>query len=125
MSSETGSEKRGKSMTAAIARIWRGCTLPGNADLYADYLHEHGVLKLQALGANAVQMLREDRKDESHFMVISWWPNRQAMVQWAGDDPTKIRHLPRDAELLIELPQAVQIMDLVSATGNFAGLGSF
>jgi heme-degrading monooxygenase HmoA len=95
-----------------IARIWRGRTRPERADLYEDYLHENGVKKLKALGATEVQMLREDRAGECHFVVISWWPDRSAMTSWAGDDPTRIRHLERDAELLMELPESVQVLDL-------------
>ena len=100
-------------MAQGIARIWRGRTLPEKADFYQAYLHENGVKKLKALGALEVQMLREDRAEECHFMVISWWPTREAMTSWAGDDPNRIRHLERDAELLMELPAAVQILDLV------------
>ncbi|MBB4067348.1 hypothetical protein [Gellertiella hungarica] len=95
-----------------IARIWRGRTLPERADVYQAYLYEHGVKKLKALGAREVQMLREDRLGECHFMVISWWPTRESMTSWAGEDPTRIRHLERDAELLIELPEAVQILEV-------------
>lgn len=101
--------------TNGIARIWRGRTLPENADIYANYLYQHGVKKLEALGARLVQMLREDRAEDSYFMVVSFWDTREAMTQWAGDDPTRIRHLDRDAELLIELPVSVQILDVFSA----------
>jgi heme-degrading monooxygenase HmoA len=95
-----------------IARIWRGRTTTANADFYQEYLYTKGVLKLKSLGATEVQMLREDQPQESHFMVISWWPERQAMTSWAGGDPNRIRHLERDAELLIELPESVQVCDV-------------
>lgn len=95
-----------------IARIWRGRTRSENADDYEVYLNENGVKKLKALGASEVQMLREDRPGECHFMVISWWPDRTSMTSWAGNDPARIRHLARDAELLIELPESVQVLDL-------------
>jgi heme-degrading monooxygenase HmoA len=97
-----------------IARIWRGRTTPANADAYARYLHEAGYPPLveTALG---VQMLREDREDESEFVTISWWESIEAMSSFAGDDPTKIHHLPRDAEFLIELPEAVQVLEVVDS----------
>ena len=101
-----------------IARIWRGRVLPENAEIYEDYLYEHGVKKLKALGASEVQMLREDREAECHFMVISWWPDRPSMTAWAGEDPTRIRHLERDRELLIELPESVQVLDVRHALGK-------
>lgn len=98
--------------TMQIARIWRGRTAPAVADEYSAYLYEHGVKKLESLGAQGVQMFREDRKDDSYFMVISFWENREAMTQWAGNDPNKIRHLPRDPEYLLEVPQSVQILQV-------------
>ena len=53
-----------------IARIWRGRTTSAKADAYARYLYEHGIRppEEKALG---VQMLREDRAEESEFVTIS------------------------------------------------------
>ena len=100
---------------ARIARIWRGCTARSRADEYERYLYEHGIRPLEekALG---VQLLREDREDESEFITISYWENVQAMSRFAGKDPTRIHHLERDAEFLLELPKAVQILRIVAQT---------
>lgn len=100
-----------------IARVWRGRTTAVKADEYAGYLYEHGIrpLEKKALG---VQMLREDRAAESEFVTISYWASVQAMSTFAGDDPTRIHHLERDAEFLIELPQAVQILHIVAGSGR-------
>ena len=95
-----------------IARIWRGRTRAADADVYQAYLYENGVRKLKALGASRVEMFRENRDGEAEFMVISWWPTREAMTAWAGEDPGRIRHLERDPELLIELPKVVQILEI-------------
>jgi heme-degrading monooxygenase HmoA len=99
-----------------IVRIWRGRTAPDKADEYTAYLHEHGIKKLEALGARAVQLFREDRDDDSQFMVITLWDTLEAMTQWAGTDPRRIRHLERDAELLLEMPDSVQILDVYANT---------
>jgi hypothetical protein len=100
-----------------IARIWRGRTTRQKADAYAAYLYEHGIrpLEQKALG---VQMMREDREAESEFVTISYWESVEAMSRFAGSDPTRIHHLDRDAEFLIELPKAVQILQLVSSHGR-------
>lgn len=102
-----------------VARIWRGRTTKANADEYHAYLAE-GVKTLgsKALG---VQMLREDRATETEFIVISYWESFEAMSRYSGSDASKIRHLPRDAELLIELPDRVQVLDIVSSAGNVGG----
>ncbi len=99
---------------AMVARIWRGRTARERADAYEPYLREVGVRPLEekALG---VQMFREDRDAESEFTTISYWESVEAMSRFAGPDPRRIHHLPRDAEFLIELPEAVQVMRIVMA----------
>jgi hypothetical protein len=97
-----------------VARIWRGRTRPESADAYAAYLAEVGIPPLVET-ALAVQLLREDRDAESEFVTISWWESVEAMSRFAGPDPTRIHHLPRDAELLIELPDRVQVLQVVAA----------
>lgn len=100
-------------MKPTIARIWRGRTTRARADEYQIYLYEHGIkpLEQKALG---VQLFREDRADESEFVTISYGESVEAMSRFAGKDPRRIHHLPRDAEFLIELPQGVQIVQIVS-----------
>jgi len=104
----------------AIARIWRGRTTAAKADEYHRYLHEHGIKPLaeKALG---VQMLREDRANESEFVTISYWESVEAMTRFAGDNPRRIHHLERDAEFLIELPGGVQILDIAASHGQTGG----
>ncbi|WP_028034226.1 antibiotic biosynthesis monooxygenase [Chelativorans sp. J32] len=101
----------------AIARIWRGRTTRDRADEYEAYLHEVGIKPLmeKALG---VQNLREDREDETEFMTISYWESVDAMSVFAGPDPTRIHHLPRDPEFLIELPRQVQILRILASNGR-------
>jgi heme-degrading monooxygenase HmoA len=109
-----------KELKPTIARIWRGRTRAAKADEYARYLYEHGIKPLEekALG---VQQLREDRGDESEFVTISYWENVDAMSRFAGPDPKRIHHLERDPEFLIELPESVQVLDIVSSSGNTGG----
>jgi hypothetical protein len=101
-----------------IARIWRGRTPRQRADEYARYLYEHGIKPLEekALG---VQLFREDRETESEFVTVSYWESVAAMSRFTGDDPRRIHHLERDAEFLIELPRAVQILDIVASSGRW------
>ena len=100
-----------------IARIWRGRTTRQRADEYESYILEVGIRPLmeKALG---VQNLREDREGESEFMTISYWESVEAMARFTGADPTKIHHLPRDEEFLIELPESVQVLRLLVSHGD-------
>ncbi|WP_342769083.1 hypothetical protein [Bosea caraganae] len=58
-------------------------------------------------------MFREDRDGESEFVTISYWESIEAMSRFAGPDPRRIHHLERDAEFLIELPEGVQVLEIV------------
>ncbi len=100
----------------AIARIWRGRTRRDRADEYETYNYEVGIKPLldHALG---VQTLREDRAEDTEFVTISYWENVEAMARFTGGDPTRIHHLDRDAEFLIELPQSVQVLTIRVSQG--------
>jgi heme-degrading monooxygenase HmoA len=103
-----------------IARIWRGRTRPERADEYEAYLYEVGIKPLieKAMG---VQNLREDRAHETEFITVSYWESVDAMSRFTGGDPTRIHHLERDAEFLIELPERVQILKIRVSHGNTGG----
>jgi len=91
-----------------IARIWRGRTRPEIADSYESYLKAEGIPPLEktALG---VQLLREDREHESWFTTISYWRDLDSMTAFTRGEPTKVHHLDRDPEFLIEMPESIQI----------------
>ena len=105
---------------ATIARIWRGRTRPEKADAYEAYNFDAGIKPLVAK-ALGVQTLREDRETETEFMTISYWESIEAMTRFTGGDPTRIHHLERDAEFLIELPQRVQILIILTSHGRTGG----
>jgi heme-degrading monooxygenase HmoA len=106
--------------TPAIARIWRGRTRPDRADEYEASNYDAGIKPLMEK-AMGVQTLREDRSNETEFVVISYWPSIEAMSAFAGQDPTRIHHLERDEEFLIELPESVQILRIMKSHGNTGG----
>ena len=101
----------------AIARIWRGRVRRERADEYEAYNYDVGIQPLieKALG---VQTFREDREHETEFMTISYWESVEAMSRFTGSDPTRIHHLDRDEEFLVELPKSVQILRLLKAHGR-------
>lgn len=103
-----------------IARVWRGRTRRERADEYEAYNYEAGIKPLieKALG---VQTLREDRADETEFVTISYWESIEAMSRFTGGDPTRIHHLERDPEFLIELPRSVQILEIRTSQGDTGG----
>ena len=103
-----------------IARIWRGRTTRERADEYEAYNYEVGIKPLieKAMG---VQALREDRANETEFITISYWESVEGMSRFTGGDPTRIHHLDRDPEFLIELPDRIQVLDIRFSHGNTGG----
>ena len=100
----------------ATMPTWRGRTSRERADEYERYNYEAGIVPLidKALG---VQTFREDRQDETEFMTISYWASVEAMAAFTGRDPTDVHHLERDAEFLLELPDSVQVLQLLTSHG--------
>src|ERR671915_577767 len=111
---------RDRASHPTIARIWRGRTRREVADEYEAYNYEAGIRPLieKAMG---VQTLREDRAAETEFITISYWENIEAMSRFTGGDPTRIHHLDRDSDFLIELPRGVQILRIRASYGNTGG----
>jgi hypothetical protein len=105
-----------------IARIWRGRTRRDRADEYEAYNYAVGIPPLieHALG---VHCLREDGDDETEFVTISYWESVEAMARFTGGDPLRVHHLPRDPELLIELPQRIQVLRIRASHGDTSGPG--
>ncbi len=101
----------------AIARIWRGRVRRERADDYETYNYDVGIKPLieKALG---VQTFREDRETETEFMTISYWESIEAISRFTGGDPTRIHHLDRDEEFLIEMPTSVQVLRLLKSHGR-------
>ena len=64
----------------------------------------------------AVQLLREDREHHTEFVTISYWESVPSMSRFAGPDPTRIHHLEKDPDYLLELPERVQILRILRAT---------
>jgi heme-degrading monooxygenase HmoA len=103
-----------------IERIWRGRTKRDRADEYEAYNYEVGIKPLikNALG---VQTFREDGAEETEFLTISFWESVEAMSRFTGGAPTRVHHLDRDGEFLIELPEQVQILEIRASHGDTGG----
>jgi hypothetical protein len=58
-------------------------------------------------------MFRNDKDDVSEFMVMSYWPSVESMSAWSTD-VRRVRALPEDEEFLLELPEFVDLYEMVS-----------
>jgi heme-degrading monooxygenase HmoA len=98
-----------------VARIWHGRVQRARGDEYQKYLYESGVKKLRQIPKNeGVLMLRSDSPGDSEFIVISLWPDRDAIHAYAGSDIEKVHSLPRDPEFLLEVEPKVKHFDVIA-----------
>lgn len=97
---------------AVVAREWKGRVAPARADEYHRYLLG-GVAKLRSVpGSLGVQVMRRGEAGAVEFTVVSYWESREAIKAYAGQDIEKPHHLPKDRELLLELPTRVLHYDV-------------
>jgi heme-degrading monooxygenase HmoA len=95
-----------------VAREWKGRVAPARADEYYQYLLG-GVTKIRSVaGSLGVEIMRRDEAGAVEYTVISYWESREAIKAYAGQDIEKPHHLPKDRELLIELPTRVLHYDV-------------
>ena len=95
-----------------VAREWRGRVAPARAEEYYQYLMG-GVAKFRSIRGNlGVQVMRRNEAGAVEFVVISYWESREAIKAYAGQDIEKPHHLPKDRELLLELPTRVVHYDV-------------
>lgn len=95
-----------------VAREWKGRVAPARADEYHQYLLG-GVAKLRTVpGSLGVQVMRREEAGAVEFTVISYWESREAIKAYAGQDIEKPHHLPKDREMLLELPTRVLHYDV-------------
>jgi heme-degrading monooxygenase HmoA len=107
-----GIRRPSDSPRAVVAREWRGRVAPARADDYHQYLLE-GVRKIRSVpGSLGVEVMRRDEAGAVEYVVISYWVSREAIKAYAGQDIEKPHHLPRDRELLLELPTRVLHYDV-------------
>ncbi len=70
-----------------IARVWKGWTLPENADAYEKLLREVVYPGLQSIaGYKGGYILRQDSKDESEFIAFNLFESLDAVKAFAGTE---------------------------------------
>lgn len=95
-----------------VAREWKGRVAPARAEEYYRYLIG-GVKKIRSVpGSLGVEIMRRDEAGAVEYTVISYWQSRESIKAYAGQDIEKPHHLPKDRELLLELPTRVLHYDV-------------
>ena len=92
-----------------IARIWRGVVAIEKAEAYFRYLTDFGFRDYQTYAGNrGIHLLRRTEETRMHFLLLSFWESRQAIVAYAGADIAKAHYYAYDLDCLIEPPLNVE-----------------
>src|SRR5260370_1320967 len=95
--------------TNTIARVWRGVVPIEKAEAYLRYLVDFGFRDYQTSSGNrAVHLLRRTEAARVHFLLLSFWSSRQAIMAYAGTDIEQAHYYPCDLECLIDPPSHVE-----------------
>jgi heme-degrading monooxygenase HmoA len=98
-----------------IARIWHGQTKVSDADSYLDYLFRSGIPAYRKTEGNkGAWVLRRIDGDTAHFITLSFWESRDAIVGFAGTDIEIAKYYREDERFLVELEPAVTHYELFS-----------
>lgn len=101
-----------------IARLWHGVVPSEKADDYAQYLAGFGLQDYQAVPGNrGVQVLRRSEGPHVHFLLVSLWSSREAIVAYAGPDIARAHYYPYDLECLIDPEPRVAHYEVVASAG--------
>lgn len=96
-----------------IARIWRGWTLPADADAYVEYLERTGMPAYRATPGNrGAFILRQPDGDRVEFLTLSFWDSLAAIRTFAGDPIDQAVFYPEDDRYLVERETTVQHYEL-------------
>ena len=96
-----------------IARIWHGSTKSSDSQTYLDYLFTSGIPAYRATPGNkGAWVLRRTEGDVAHFITLSFWESRDAIVAFAGADIEVARYFGEDKKYLLDFEPNVAHYEL-------------
>jgi heme-degrading monooxygenase HmoA len=98
-----------------IARMWRGAVRRDDADAYAEYIANTGMVAYRSTPGNqGAWMLRRDDGDRSEIVTFSLWDSADSIRAFAGDDIDQAVFYPEDDRFLVERDRTVRHYEVVA-----------
>jgi heme-degrading monooxygenase HmoA len=96
-----------------MARIWHGKTKASDAETYLEYLFKSGIPAYRSTTGNkGAWVLRRLDGDVAHFITLSYWESRDAIVAFAGPDIEVAKYYAEDKKYLLEFEPTVMHYEL-------------
>jgi len=92
-----------------VVRMWRGQTLPENADAYHRHVTETVFPALTRIaGHEGAFVLRRETEGRVEFLVVTLWQSMDAVRSFAGADAERAVIEPAARAVLVELDDFVR-----------------
>jgi len=86
-----------------ISRIWRGWTVPGEADAYEALLRTEvlpGIAGREIEGYLGAHLMRKDGTPDVEFVTVLWFDSLDSVRAFAGED-YEVAYVPPKARALL------------------------
>lgn len=99
-----------------IARIWHGMVPISKADEYVDLMRRIALPEYRATPGNrGAWCLHRTEGDVTHFEMLTFWHNADAIKGFAGDDYRLAKYYDFDSDYLIEMEPRVRHYDVLES----------
>ena len=86
-----------------ICRLWRGWTLPQNAEAYEQVVRGQVIPGIEARkipGFRHIDLMRRDLDEEVEFQTLMWFDSLDAIIAFVGKDYS-VSHVPPAARAVL------------------------
>ncbi len=91
-----------------IARIWHGMTKSSDAAAYLRFLQERALPDYRSVAGNrGASIFYRTEADRAHFLTLTLWESRAAIVAFAGENIDLAKYYPEDQNFLLEFERTV------------------
>jgi heme-degrading monooxygenase HmoA len=98
-----------------IARIWHGMVLTSKADEYLDRMRRVALPEyLATRGNRGAWCLYRREADVTHFEMLTFWDDTDAIKRFAGDDFSMAKYYDFDSDYLTEMEPHVRHYEVYS-----------
>lgn len=87
-----------------ICRLWRGWTLPENAESYERVVRGEVIPDIEAReipGFRHIDLMKRDLDGEVEFQTLMWFDSLDAITAFVGEDST-VSHVPEAARAVLK-----------------------
>jgi hypothetical protein len=100
-----------------IARIWHGMVPVSKADEYLRLMQTIALPEYRATHGNrGAWCLHRPEGDVTHFEMLTFWDDSDAIKRFAGDDYSLAKYYDFDSDYLIEMEPRVRHYDVYPET---------